>query len=60
MKKLSVWERYVVAVENEGTLEAPIWCANLENARKEAKDIRQQCESSEEKEEVLILKVLRI
>ena len=60
MKDLSVWEKYVVAIENYGQLEAAIWCANLENARKEAKDVRREAESDEERKAVLILKVLRI
>ena len=57
--KISVRERYVVATENDGDLEAPLWCETLEEAREEAKDVRSQVDD-EEKCEVLILKVLRI
>jgi hypothetical protein len=58
--KISVEERYVVAVENEGMLEAPLWCVSLKEAREIAGDMRSDVKDVVEKRTVLILKVLRI
>lgn len=58
--KTSVHERYVVASENYGSLEGSIWCETLQEARKQAAEMRNDMDDPEERHAILILKVLRV